>query len=302
MNQWTNKSMNECMNQWTVEQMNQGANESMNFANLILQNSSDSFNLFGGFEVQIELLLQSRAHFVSFICQKCSDPFSFFLRLWSAKQFLWNTVSCAFCQLHLPKLLRYAPIPSVFLRFRHANRALVTVLSTFCRPYLPKVFRAWQIFNIWSANRAFPTVWCAFFRPPLLKVFWSLQFFFTFEVQIRLLPRSCTLFANLIFQKCSGIVSFSTFWNANRAATVLCTVLCTFCWQFSQLEARNRGNTLLWRPQEPEKTHGFVWRVSSPVNSHASELLRFPTNLTTYLIMGGWHDDVADMMVGMLTR
>ena len=200
MNQWTNKSMNECMNQWTVEQMNQGANESMNFANLILQNSSDSFNLFGGFEVQIELLLQSRAHFVSFICQKCSDPFSFFLRLWSAKQFLWNTVSCAFCQLHLPKLLRYAPIPSVFLRFRHANRALVTVLSTFCRPYLPKVFRAWQIFNIWSANRAFPTVWCAFFRPPLLKVFWSLQFFFTFEVQIRLLLSSKSAPASSVFR------------------------------------------------------------------------------------------------------
>ena len=35
----------------------------------------------------------------------------------------------------------------------------------------------------------------------------------------------------------------------------------------------------------------------SPVNSHASELLHFPT---TYI--GGWHDDVVDMTVWMLTR
>ena len=36
-------------------------------------------------------------------------------------------------------------------------------------------------------------------------------------------------------------------------------------------------------------------RVFSPVNSRASGLLHFPN----YLIMGGWHDDVVDMMMGL---
>ena len=207
MNQWSNKSMNECMNQWTIEQMNQGANESMNFANLILQNSSDSFNLFGGFEVQIELLLQSRAHFVSFICQKCSDPFSFFCDC------KCKTISLKYSIMRIlpTSPSKIAPICSDTFSFfaistcKSSSRySLVHILPTLSSKSVPGV----TDFNIWSANRALPTVWCAFFRPPLLKVIWGLQFFFTFEVQIRLLPRSCTLFANLIFQKCSGIVSF----------------------------------------------------------------------------------------------
>ena len=53
---------------------------------------------------EIELSLQSRVHFADLIFQKYSEHFSFY-------------------------------------RFLCANRALVTVLYTFCRPHLPKVLR-----------------------------------------------------------------------------------------------------------------------------------------------------------------
>ena len=52
-------------------------NESKNFANLILQERS-FFSVVCDFEGQIELSLQSRAHFANFIFQKCSDPHPFF--------------------------------------------------------------------------------------------------------------------------------------------------------------------------------------------------------------------------------
>ena len=109
MNQWSNDSVsqwiNEPVNQWITEPMNQ----------LILSTPSSKNNpipsVFCDLEVQIELWLWSRAHFASFIFQKCSDALSF-LQFRNAKQILWNanralaTVSCTFCQHHLPKALR----------------------------------------------------------------------------------------------------------------------------------------------------------------------------------------------------
>ena len=48
----------------------------MNSANLILQKCSDPFRFFCDFEVQIELLLQSRANFAGFIFHESPNPHS----------------------------------------------------------------------------------------------------------------------------------------------------------------------------------------------------------------------------------
>ena len=60
------------------------------------------------------------------------------------------------------------------------------------------------------------------------------------------------------------------------------------------------------RPQEPhyaKKRAVSRPRMSSPVNSHASGLLNFPTTWwwVADMMMGGWHDDVVDMMLWTLT-
>ena len=83
------------------------------------------------------------------------------------------------------------------------------------------------------------------------------------------------------------------------------TALCAVGRQLSQIEARNPGNRdPIRRPQEPHylKKTKFNLRVSrprvfSPVNSRASRVLHVPTTWCWC----GWHDDVADMMLGMLT-
>ena len=90
----------------------------------------------------------------------------------------------------------------------------------------------------------------------------------------------------------------------------------TIQWKTFEIELSLQSHALFCRHQSPEprkqrlrqplephvtgkKTH-WVSRpkVFSPMNSRAPELLHFPTN---YLMRGGWHDDVLDMMVWMLT-
>ena len=91
----------------------------------------------------------------------------------------------------------------------------------------------------------------------------SVVLLYDFEMQIELPLQSGAHFADLIFQKCSSVVSFLTFWSANRA---LATILCTFCLQFSQIE-----------PCYPKGHRVAGTIVFSPVNSHVPELLHFPT-------------------------
>ena len=148
------------------------------------------------------------------------------------------------------------------------NRALAAVLRTFCWPHLPKVLRAWHIFNILKCKSSFR------YSP------------------VHILPTSSSL-------KVLRTPSFfKTFWSANRA---LAPVLCAFYRRLSQIEPRNRGNrdptsanieaTLL------EETRGFA-----PESVFTREFTRGRTvTLPNYLMMDGWHDDVVDIMVGMLT-
>ena len=135
---------------------------------------------------EIELSLQSCAHFAGLIFQKCSKHV-IFLRFLCETEL--STVSCTFCQPHLPKVFRTCQF--VFRFF--CETELSTVSCTFCQPHLPKVFR-------------------------------TCQFVFRFFCETELSLQSRAHFADLIFQKCSERDSFSTYSSANRAlATALCT-------------------------------------------------------------------------------
>ena len=72
---------------------------------------------------------------------------------------------------------------------------------------------------------------------------------------------------------------FLTFWRANRA---LARVPCAFCRQLCHITRKNTASQ-----------NKFVF---------TREFTRSRTvTLPNYLMMGGWHDDVVDMMVWMLT-
>ena len=73
----------------------------------------------------------------------------------SSTIFIWNqalaTVSCTFCQPHLPKDVWTCQFFTILM----LNRALATVSCAFCRPHLPKVVRDCQFlqFYVNSSSR-----------------------------------------------------------------------------------------------------------------------------------------------------
>ena len=149
-----------------------------------------------------------------------------------------------------------APNPCFFFTFSMWNQALATVLCTFCRPHLPKVFRDPQFIEIVkSLVHILP--------PSSSKSAPNMPIFKHFEVQIKLSLQSCALFVD------------------------------NFC-RSSPKPAETRPycgdpRSHIARP----KKH----RVSRP-SVFTRELTRFRTvALPSYLVMGGWHDDVADMMI-----
>ena len=210
MNQWTSDPTNQWMNAWISEPLNKWTKEPMN--QWILPTSSSKTAqicsiCLAGLKCKSNSCY-SLVHILSVSSAKSVPIPSVFFAIVKCK-----TISLKYSLVRIlpTSPSKIAPICSDTFSFfaistcKSSSRySLVHILPTLSSKSVPGV----TDFNIWSANRALPTVWCAFFRPPLLRVIWGLQFFFTFEVQIRLLPRSCTLFANLIFQKCSGIVSF----------------------------------------------------------------------------------------------
>ena len=100
------------------------ATVSCTFTDLIFQKGSETLRFFKNhFQVEIELLLQSRAQFANLIFQKSSGTFS-------------------------------------FLTFLSGNRALATVSCTVCQPHLPKELRDLQFFNIfkWKSSSRYSLV------------------------------------------------------------------------------------------------------------------------------------------------
>ena len=76
------------------------------------------------------------------------------------------TVSCTFCQPHLPKDVWTCQFFTIFM----LNRALATVSCAFCRPHLPKVVRDCQILQFYVNSSSRYTVLCAFCRHHLQTV------------------------------------------------------------------------------------------------------------------------------------
>ena len=79
-------------------------------------------------QLEIELSLQCRAHFVDLIVQKCSEPGSFFTI------FMWNRATglCAFCRPHLPKVLQTHQVFTIFyIDSSSGNNPVHILLTTF---------------------------------------------------------------------------------------------------------------------------------------------------------------------------
>ena len=194
---------------------------------------------------------------------------------------------------HLPKVLRRH---CFFITFWNGNRALA-VLS------LQSLVHIWLTWS--SKNAPIPSFFCDF----------GVQSNFI-EMQIELSLQSRAHFANFIFPKCSDPLSCLTvrFWNANRAPA---TVWCTFCrshlpkvlqrrqfFNILKCKSSSRYNPVHFLPtifpdraMLPERAQGC---------RHDSVFTREFTRsravtLPNYLMMVGWHDDVVDMMLGMLT-
>ena len=103
--------------------------------------------------------------------------------------------------------------------------------------------------------------------------------------EIELSPQSCARFADLMFQSAPA----SSFFLHFEVQIKLSTVLCTFCQQLSQ-------RPILRRPQEPHYPKNM--QGVAPESGFTCKFTRFRTvTLPNYLIMGGWHDDVVDLMM-----
>ena len=119
--------------------------------------------------------------------------------------------------------------------------------------------------------------------------------FLHFLCEIELSLQSRAHFADLIFRKCSPHLSFWHF----QVQIELSLVLRTFVDNFPRSSpGPAETETLLRWPQEPhypKKRSVSRPRVSSPVSSHASELLHFTTAWRWEADIswwGGWHDGV----------
>ena len=121
---------------------------------------------------------------------------------------------------------------------------------------------------------------------------------FLCEIKLSLYTVWCK-FCDLIFQKCSEHDRIFNILKCKPSSGYSTTF--TFCRQlFPDRDPDPRKHRPYFSDPStvatlPEKTQRQ--RVFSPVNSRASELLHSPTTWWWY----GWHDDVIDMMVGMLT-
>ena len=131
------------------------------------------------FLCEIELSLQSRAHFVDLILQKCCGPSVFtilcdqplggwwwwmmmmmMMMMWLTYEIeLWLQSHAHFANLIFQKWSKH----DIFLFFMW-NRALAAVLRAFCRPHLPKASRPLSSFTVtffnWKSSSRYSSVHC----------------------------------------------------------------------------------------------------------------------------------------------
>ena len=267
------------------------------FVDLIVQKCSGVVNSWR-FLCEIELLLQSRAHFLDPIFKKWSEPVSF---LWFfCETELSLQVSCAFCRPHLQKVVR----TSVFYAFY--VEALATVSCTFCRPHLKKwsepIF--FYEFYVKSSSR------CLIFRK-----WFELISFLRFFCEIQLSLQSRAHFLDPIFKKWSvsfydfcvksssryGLVRthkffYSFYVKSSSCYSIVQILFTTFCDRGAQPRKQRPSSGDHGRPLYKRKHRYLRARVFSSVNSRVPERSHFSTTWWWC----GWHDDVVDMMVRQL--
>ena len=151
---------------------------------------------------------------------------------------------------------------------QRTNESVNQRIIAFFRPHPPNVLRSPPFFAMLLWKWSLPTVSCAFFRPLLPKVLHAPEFLKSLKVQTEL-----TLQVDFLLTTFPDRGSW--LWNT----------------------------ALLRRLQEPH--HPKKHKVSRPgmfshVNSHTHTRFRTVT-FPNYLMMGGWHDDVVDMMAWKLT-
>ena len=150
--------------------------------------------------------------------------------------------------------------PDSFLRFFWWNRALATVSFAFCQPHRPKALHSfWRFLNEIELSLQSRAYFAVRTRPRKSKSAPNMSVFSRFLCKIELSLQSPAHFAELIFQKCTLHGSFLSIFLWNRT---LATVLCTFCRQLLQIEARNRRNrdptSATAEATLPGKTQGFA--------------------------------------------
>ena len=190
----------------------------------------------------------------------------------SANQFFFpRGQHSAFCNIQLQSSVAASALLSSAQSCRCVSSQAVANPHSFDAP--SNRFRTW---NYWRANKsaACPPQFSAFFGESKL----SLQ--------------SRAHFVDLMFQKWRAIAARSTF--LNKFGLSLYTVSCIV---FPDGGPQPQ-QTLLSRPLYSLQRHKVSRpKMSSPANSHASELLYSPLQLPVancYCCLCGWHDDKTD--------
>ena len=132
------------MTQRINESLNQRIKESMNLANLIPQKCSELLS-FKRFLCEIELSLQSHAHFTSFSFQKFSDPFSFVWEVLKCKQILLKSSS----RCSLVRLVHFLSTTSQIEACNRGNRDTPSAIPGAILPEKSKGFRARDCLHPW---------------------------------------------------------------------------------------------------------------------------------------------------------
>ena len=290
---------------------------------ILCSKSGPNLSVFCAFYVEIELSLQSRAHFVDLIFKKWSEPVSFFLAfslvhilsISSSKigpnpsviDDIYVKSSSRNSLVHMcrPHFQKSAKKKRQFFTIFVWNQALATVLCTCCRPHLQKVQKKlWVVLRFLCEiewNRTLATLSCTCCRPQLQKVqtnytIISLQFL----CEIKLSLQSRAHFVDLIFKQWSKPVSFLRFFCETKLA-VYWAASCTFCRPLSgSRRAPAETLTLQRGPRTatlPEKITGFCTRECFQPWIHAFSIAH-TSNYTWWWC--DWHDDVVDMMIEMM--
>ena len=197
--EWVNEAINEwfngSVNRWVIESTNQWTNESMN------QRCSKSVSQYESVSQAINIInepIGQRFRFSDSIYQSINKPVIHHINdQWINE---WRNLANLIFQK-----CSHHPIPSVSFAIFLWNRALATVSCRFCQLHQPTVLRS---HHFWAIFQCKAIVLGDSYRPHLPRVFRSPQFVLRFLCENELLVQYRRHFADLIFQKCCQRLNF----------------------------------------------------------------------------------------------